>query len=294
MTGGCSSTGPSGRAASIRCGPSCSPPAGSCRHPGRARGAARTDRSCAGARRMSTPARRGSPSRLPSSGTSATASAQVRRRLSTRAVRPPCAAWSSARSARDMFAGSFTCCWATPIFTRSAPQPRTVSRSWCALLRMGTWSSTRPKEDEVAVQTKVKLLTDRDVPFEELVPGLELARAITSAGSTQLGGGYMRFTEDAEFAGWTLTYDEVLFVQAGELTVASDGANTVARAGGALLIPNGAKVTYPGKAGTVSFFVLVPFDWHKKVDRLTKSAHTAPTRRSSSASAPRPPPPPPP
>jgi len=24
----------------------------------------------------------------------------------------------------------------------------------------------------------------------------------------------MRFTQDAEFAGWTLTYDEVLFVQA--------------------------------------------------------------------------------
>jgi hypothetical protein len=58
---------------------------------------------------------------------------------------------------------------------------------------------TRHKEDEVAVQTKVKLLTDRDVPFDTLVPGLELARAITSAGSTQLGGGYMRFTSDAQF-----------------------------------------------------------------------------------------------
>lgn len=118
----------------------------------------------------------------------------------------------------------------------------------------------------MAVQTKVKLLTDRDVPFSELVPGLELARAITSAGSTQLGGGYMRFTQDAEFAGWTLTYDEVLFVQAGELTVSSDGGNTVARAGEAILIPKGATVTYRGRAGTVSFFVLWPFDWNKKVD----------------------------
>src|SRR5260370_40496304 len=230
MTGGCSSTGPSGRAASIRCGPSCSPPAGSCRHPGRARGAARTDRFCAGARRMSIPVRRGSPSRLPSSGTSPTAFTQVRRRLSTRAVRPRCAAWSSGRSTRDTFASSSGCCWATPIFTRSARPPRTVSRSWCSILRTGTWSSTRHKEDEVAVQTKVKLLTDRDVPFEELVPGLELARAITTAGSTQLGGGYMRFTQDAEFAGWTLTYDEVLFVQAGELTVASDAGDTAALA----------------------------------------------------------------
>jgi ethanolamine utilization protein EutQ (cupin superfamily) len=139
---------------------------------------------------------------------------------------------------------------------------------------MGIWSSTGHKEDEVAVQTKVKLLTDHDVPFAELVPGLELARAITSAGSTPLGGGYMRFTQDAEFADWTLTYDEVLFVQAGELTVASDGGNTVARAGEAILIPKGAKVTYRGRAGTVSFFVLWPFDWSKKVDRLTKGADT--------------------
>jgi ethanolamine utilization protein EutQ (cupin superfamily) len=126
----------------------------------------------------------------------------------------------------------------------------------------------------VAVQTHVKLLTDRDIPFVELVRGLELARAITNAGSTQLGGGYMRFTSDAEFADWTLTYDEVLFVQTGELTVVSDGRSIVARAGEAILIPKGAKVTYRGRAGTVSFFVLWPFDWNTKVDRPTKGADT--------------------
>lgn len=126
----------------------------------------------------------------------------------------------------------------------------------------------------MAVQTKVKLLTDRDVRYDELVPGLELARVITTAGSTQLGGGYMRFAEDAEFADWTLTYDEVVFVQTGELTVRSDGKDTVAQVGEAILIPNGAKVTYRGRAGTVAFFVLWPFDWNKKVDRLTKGADT--------------------
>jgi ethanolamine utilization protein EutQ len=124
------------------------------------------------------------------------------------------------------------------------------------------------------VQTKVKLLTDHDVPWDELVPGLELARAITHAGSTQLGGGYMRFAQDAEFADWTLTYDEVLFVHTGELTVMSDGASTTARAGEAILIPKGAKVTYRGRAGTVSFFVLWPFDWNKKVDRPMEGADT--------------------
>ena len=126
----------------------------------------------------------------------------------------------------------------------------------------------------MAVQTKVKLLTDRDVPFDELVPGLELARAITNAGTTQLGGGYMRFADHAEFADWTLTYDEVLFVQTGELTVVSDAGSSVAGAGEAVLIPKGAKVTYRGRAGTVAFFVLWPFDWNKKVDRLSKGADT--------------------
>jgi ethanolamine utilization protein EutQ (cupin superfamily) len=116
----------------------------------------------------------------------------------------------------------------------------------------------------VAESSGVKLLSDRDVPFTDLVPGLELSRAITHAGTTQLGGGYMRFSQDAEFADWTLKYDEVLFVQSGELEVVSEGSSTKAAAGEAILIPDGAKVTYRGKAGTVGFFVLWPFDWDKK------------------------------
>jgi ethanolamine utilization protein EutQ (cupin superfamily) len=110
----------------------------------------------------------------------------------------------------------------------------------------------------------VKLLTDQDLPFSQLVPGLELARSITHAGTTQLGGGYMKFTEDSEFADWTLKYDEVLFVQQGELEIVSDGNSVKAEAGQAILIPDGEKVTYRGKAGTVGFFVLWPFDWDKK------------------------------
>ena len=110
----------------------------------------------------------------------------------------------------------------------------------------------------------VKLLTDHDLPFSQLVPGMELVRSITNAGTTKLGGGYMKFTEDAEFPDWTLKYDEVLFVQEGELEVVSDGKSVKARAGEAILIAEGAKVTYRGHAGTVGFFVLWPFDWNKK------------------------------
>jgi quercetin dioxygenase-like cupin family protein len=122
----------------------------------------------------------------------------------------------------------------------------------------------RSKVLAMAVPTKVKLLTDHDLPYTDLVPGLELSRSITHAGTTQLGGGYMRFSEDAEFPDWTLKYDEVLFVQSGELEILSDGASVMARSGQAILIPRGARVTYRGRAGTVGFFVLWPFDWDKK------------------------------
>ena len=116
----------------------------------------------------------------------------------------------------------------------------------------------------MAEDTPVKLLTERDVAFSELVPGLDLSRAITHAGTTQLGGGYMRFSSDAEFADWTLKYDEVLFVQEGELQITGDAGTVAAHEGEAILIPKGAKVTYRGRAGTVGFFVLWPFDWDKK------------------------------
>ena len=53
-------------------------------------------------------------------------------------------------------------------------------------------------------------------------------------------------------------------MQSGELEIVSDGASVKASVGQAILIPNGAKVTYRGRAGTVGFFVLWPFDWDSK------------------------------
>jgi len=115
----------------------------------------------------------------------------------------------------------------------------------------------------VITEGSVKRLTDEDVAWDELVPGIDLARSITAAGTTELGGGYMRFSNDAEFADWTLKYDEVIFVQRGELEIVQDGGSTIAQAGEAVLIGKGATVTYRGRNDTVGFFVLWPRDWNK-------------------------------
>jgi ethanolamine utilization protein EutQ (cupin superfamily) len=111
---------------------------------------------------------------------------------------------------------------------------------------------------------QVMLLTQTDAKYEDLVPGLRLARVITAAATTQLGGGYMRFDADAEFADWTLSYDEVLFVQEGTLEVDGADGRVTAHPGEAILIPSGAKVTYRGKKGTLGFFALWPFDWNRR------------------------------
>ena len=55
--------------------------------------------------------------------------------------------------------------------------------------------------------------------------------------------------------------------QSCELEIVGEQGSVKAGVGEAILIPNGAKVTYRGRAGTVGFFVLWPFDWNTKTDR---------------------------
>jgi ethanolamine utilization protein EutQ len=112
-------------------------------------------------------------------------------------------------------------------------------------------------------QGQVVLLKEGDTPYEGLdgVPGMELARVLTSAGTTMLGGGFSRFVAEAELADWTLRYDEVFYVLEGELAIESGGSVTRAGAGEILLIAQGTTVTYRASAGTKAFFVLHPRNW---------------------------------
>ncbi|MFI6503080.1 cupin domain-containing protein [Nonomuraea typhae] len=70
--------------------------------------------------------------------------------------------------------------------------------------------------------------------------------------------GFLRFSGDGHLRGWTLTYDETLYVIEGELTVTAGGRAVRVAAGSACFIAAGATVDYRASAGTRAFFVIRP------------------------------------
>lgn len=111
----------------------------------------------------------------------------------------------------------------------------------------------------------LQLVRRDDVPFTDIIPGMEVSRGVTQAGFTTLGGGWVRMDGTAELAGWTLKYDEVLFVVSGESEVEdSDGKKVVAGPGEVIVIGEGTTVTYRAKPGTLVFFILNPRDWDQR------------------------------
>jgi len=110
----------------------------------------------------------------------------------------------------------------------------------------------------------IRVMRESDVPYSGLddAPAMELARVVTDAATTDLGGGFIRYQEgDGELADWTLKYDEALYVIDGVLEVISNSESFVASAGEVMVIAKGATVTYRGEKGTKVFFVLQPRDW---------------------------------
>ncbi len=89
-------------------------------------------------------------------------------------------------------------------------------------------------------------------------PGYRMSAALADAGPTQLGGGHMRFDEDADLGAWVLTYDEVIVVLDGQLSVDVDGTSLTAGPGESLLLAAGATVRYRAEAGMRGVYVITP------------------------------------
>jgi ethanolamine utilization protein EutQ (cupin superfamily) len=112
-------------------------------------------------------------------------------------------------------------------------------------------------------QDVVVRVTPDQMPYEEQVPGMSVARVVTEAGITEIGGGYLRFTAGAELKDWTLHYDEAIFVHEGELRIVHNGETTAVRPGEGVVIARGTTVTYRGSAGTLASYVLYPANWQE-------------------------------
>jgi ethanolamine utilization protein EutQ len=86
-----------------------------------------------------------------------------------------------------------------------------------------------------------------------------IARVINSSISRHMGAG-VEYLENVTID-WTVTYDEILFVIEGPLTVEFEGRQHVCRAGDMVWLPEGTHLKYIATTRAGYFYVLYPVDW---------------------------------
>jgi ethanolamine utilization protein EutQ len=86
-----------------------------------------------------------------------------------------------------------------------------------------------------------------------------IARVIDRSVSREMGAG-IEYLEDVTID-WTVTYDEVLFVLQGPLTVEFDGTAHECNTGDIVWLPNGTHLKYIAKGRAAYFYALHPVDW---------------------------------
>jgi ethanolamine utilization protein EutQ len=86
-----------------------------------------------------------------------------------------------------------------------------------------------------------------------------IARVINASISRHMGGGIEVL--DNVTIDWTVTYDEILFVVEGPLTVAFEDSKHECEAGDIVWLPAGTKLRYIAKTRAVYFYALYPVDW---------------------------------
>ena len=86
-----------------------------------------------------------------------------------------------------------------------------------------------------------------------------IARVINSSISRHMGGG-IEYLENVTID-WTVTYDEVLFVHQGALTVEFDGERHDCTVGDIVWLPSGTSLRYIAKERCGYFYALYPVDW---------------------------------
>jgi ethanolamine utilization protein EutQ len=87
-----------------------------------------------------------------------------------------------------------------------------------------------------------------------------IARVVNAGNSRHLGAG-LEILDHVSIQ-WTVTYDEVLFIHEGALTVTAGGRRFECRPGDIVWLPNGTTLAYDASAGRCAYFyALYPVDW---------------------------------
>ncbi len=100
---------------------------------------------------------------------------------------------------------------------------------------------------------------------------MELKPAVTETGTTSIAriirgdfskhmGAGIEYLEDAVID-WTVTYDEILFIFEGKLTVEFDSGSHVCEPGDIVWLPEGTHLKYIAEERAGYFYVLYPVDW---------------------------------
>lgn len=110
--------------------------------------------------------------------------------------------------------------------------------------------------------SKAKIFKHGELPFKPSVTPTatsSIARVINAEISQTMGGG-LEYLENATID-WTVTYDEVLFIHEGTLTIELDDGRHECKPGDIVWLPNGTRLKYIATERTGYFYALYPFDW---------------------------------
>jgi ethanolamine utilization protein EutQ len=86
-----------------------------------------------------------------------------------------------------------------------------------------------------------------------------IARVVDASISREIGAG-IEYLEDVTID-WTVTYDEVLFIMEGQLTVEFDGGSHLCEPGDIVWLPNGTRLKYIARGRAAYFYAVHPVDW---------------------------------
>jgi ethanolamine utilization protein EutQ len=87
-----------------------------------------------------------------------------------------------------------------------------------------------------------------------------IARVIDRSLSDHIGAG-IEVLDKVSIA-WTVTYDEVLFIHEGEMTIRTGGDRWACQPGDIVWLPNGTTLEYDATKGRCAYFyALYPVDW---------------------------------